>query len=82
MSDGGKLRIKARDEKRVIKALKRKQTMAKADEQTGIPGAGERLEKMEKDITALKETIVGQEVRIQKLVAFHLKTGDDILTGE
>lgn len=70
MPDGGKLRIKARDEKRIIKALTRKQTVAKADEQTGIPGAGERLERMEKEIEKFKKTIAGQERRIQLLVAF------------
>jgi len=76
---GGAITIKdPKKAKRIMKALTRKQTRDKADAQTAIPGAGERLEKMERQIAKLKEAIAGQEVRIQKLVAFHKKEGDQI----
>lgn len=70
---GGAITIKdPKKGKRIVKALTRKQAVDKADEQTGIPGAGERLEKMEKELAKQKITIASQKHRINDLMAFAL----------
>lgn len=74
MPEGGKLQI--RDKKkgeRAVKQLRRSQQRAEVDAETGIPGAGERLEKMEKELEKQKKTIASQEHRIQDLIAFALR---------
>lgn len=42
---------------RVVKALLRKPTRARADKETGIPGAGIRFEKLEKRIDELESEV-------------------------
>ncbi|KKL06486.1 hypothetical protein LCGC14_2595520, partial [marine sediment metagenome] len=54
---GGAVKIPNKKQgERLVKALLRNQTRAKVDTETGIPGAGKQMEKMEKQITSLKQT--------------------------
>ncbi len=65
---GGKLKAKTEEEaSRIIKGLTRTQTRAKVDAETGIPGAGKQMEKMAKQIAALKKKVAGHQKTINKL---------------
>lgn len=65
---GGKLKAKTeKDGKRIVKALTKKQTRAKVDTETGIPGAGKQLEALQKDISALKKANSALTVTVGKL---------------
>ncbi len=70
---GGTLEFKDKAKgERFIKQLKKKQTRAKVDTETGIPGAGKQMEKMEKQIAALKKAIAGHQKTIDKLWAWKM----------
>lgn len=82
MSDGGKVRIANKKQgERIVRQLTKQQQAARIDTDLGVKGAGELIASLQKEMAKLKKTIAGQEKRIQLLVAFHLKKGDDILTG-
>ena len=62
----GKLRVKTEKEgKRLVKALTKPQTRAKVEAE--IPGAMDLIEKLQKDVAALKKKVAGHEKIIQKL---------------
>lgn len=71
---GGKLKAKTeKDATRIIKGLTRNQTRVKVDAETGIPGAGKQLEKMEKRIEALEQQIAKISGQYDKLWAWKLQ---------
>lgn len=59
---------------RFVKQLKKKQTRAKVDAETGITGAGKQMEKMEKQLVALKKTVAGHQKTIDKLWAWKMES--------
>ncbi len=70
---GGAVKIPNKKQgERQVKALLRNQTRVKADADTGIPGAGKQMEKLEKQLAALKKTIAGHQKTIDKLWAWKM----------
>ena len=52
---------------RAVKALIKKRVLNKVDTDTGIPGAGKQIEKLEKRIKSLEDTLTGLGVTVGKL---------------
>ncbi len=52
---------------RVVKRLLKKQTMAKVDKETGIPGAGKQIEALQKEVAALKRANTSLTMTVGKL---------------
>jgi len=72
MSGQLEIKNKAKGE-RVVKEFKKQQTRRKVDEETGIPGAMELIEKLQKEVAALKKKTAGHEKILQKLWNWKLK---------
>lgn len=74
MSTGMKVSGGLKRGKRVIKALVNNQAKAKINAQIPcVPDAFGRMEEMEKQIAALKKTIAGHQVTIDKLWAWKMQ---------
>lgn len=71
---GGAIKIKSEAEgKRKVKALLKNQTRTKVDAETGIPGAGKQMEKMEKRIEALEQEIAKLSGQYDNLWAWKMQ---------
>lgn len=70
----GAIKIKSEAEgKRQVKALLRNQTRTKVDFETGIPGAGKQMEKMDKRIEALEQEIAKLSGQYDNLWAWKMQ---------
>jgi hypothetical protein len=69
----GKLHVKSeRDVKRLLQKQQRARTDAEIPE---MPGAGKRLERLEKRVVELEKWKLGAEHRIQELMAWIIQEG-------
>jgi len=72
---GGTIEIKDKKKgERTVKALLKKQTRAKADAETGIPGTGKRMEQLEKRIKDLEKANSSLTLTVGKLWKWKIET--------
>lgn len=67
---GGKLRIKKKDEKRIVKSLTRQQARDAIDEELKIKGAFKTIEELQKKVEKLEKLLKKLSGQYDKLYAW------------